>query len=117
MRVLAARFEAGCLLVGYSPPSAAITECLVDGTVGGLRVGEEGSRERFLRYRTEGSDGPRSGGRTSWSRRIRLGSISSGSCGRRPTGGAWPIASGRAFSQDCGALADGRRCWTCSASI
>ena len=32
VRVLAARFEAGCLLVGYSPRSADITECLVDGT-------------------------------------------------------------------------------------
>lgn len=31
VRVLAARFEAGCLLVGYSPPTAILTECLVDG--------------------------------------------------------------------------------------
>ena len=33
MRVLAARFEAGCLLVGYSPLAAEVTECLVDDTV------------------------------------------------------------------------------------
>ncbi len=33
VRVLAARFEAGCLLVGYSPPTAEVTECLVDNTV------------------------------------------------------------------------------------
>ena len=31
VRVLAARFEAGCLLIGYSPPTAILTECLVDG--------------------------------------------------------------------------------------
>ena len=31
LRVLAARFEAGSLLVGYSPPAAAIMECLIDG--------------------------------------------------------------------------------------
>ena len=33
VRVLAARFEAGCLLVGYSPPAAEVTECLVDDTM------------------------------------------------------------------------------------
>ena len=33
VRVLAARFEARCLLVGYSPPAAEVTECLVDDTV------------------------------------------------------------------------------------
>ncbi|MYA16851.1 MAG: hypothetical protein F4Z28_08815, partial [Gammaproteobacteria bacterium] len=32
LRILAARFEAGCLLVGYAPSSAAVTDCLVDGT-------------------------------------------------------------------------------------
>ena len=32
VRVLAARFESGCLLVGYSPTTASITACLVDGT-------------------------------------------------------------------------------------
>lgn len=31
VRVLAARFESDCLLVGYSPPSVTIAECLVDG--------------------------------------------------------------------------------------
>ena len=31
LRILAARFEAGCLLVGYAPAAAKIAECLVDG--------------------------------------------------------------------------------------
>ena len=31
VRILAARFEAGCLLVGYAPSCALVTECLVDG--------------------------------------------------------------------------------------
>ena len=42
VRVLAARFEAGCLLVGYSPPAAAITECLVDGTAADFVSVEKG---------------------------------------------------------------------------
>ena len=31
LRILAARFEAGWLLVGYAPSSATVAECLVDG--------------------------------------------------------------------------------------
>ena len=31
LRILAARFEAGCLLVGFAPSSAIVAECLVDG--------------------------------------------------------------------------------------
>ena len=42
VRVLAARFEAGCLLVGYSPPAAVITECLVDGTAADFVSVEKG---------------------------------------------------------------------------
>ena len=31
LRVLGARFEAGCLLVGFAPSHASVTKCLVDG--------------------------------------------------------------------------------------
>ena len=33
LRILAARFEASCLLVGYSPPTVEVTECLIDGSM------------------------------------------------------------------------------------
>ena len=42
LRVLAARFEARSLLVGYTPPSATIVECLIDGTPAQYMVVEKG---------------------------------------------------------------------------
>ena len=42
LRILAARFEAGCLLIGYAPSSAAVTECLVDGTSAPFAVPDNG---------------------------------------------------------------------------
>ena len=42
LRILAARFEAGCLLVGYAPSSAIVTECLVDGEIAPFEATEQG---------------------------------------------------------------------------
>lgn len=42
LRVLAARFEAGCLLIGYSPPTETVTTCLVDGETTPFVSMEEG---------------------------------------------------------------------------
>lgn len=42
LRVLAARFEARSLLVAYTPPGAAVVECLIDGTPAQYMVVEKG---------------------------------------------------------------------------
>lgn len=42
LRILAARFEAGSLLVGYSPPRAIIAECLIDGVTASFESIEKG---------------------------------------------------------------------------
>ena len=42
IRILAARFEAGCLLVGYVPSSALVAECLVDGETAPFEATERG---------------------------------------------------------------------------
>ena len=42
LRILAARFESGSLLVGYSPPGAVITECLIDGATAPFVSDEKG---------------------------------------------------------------------------
>ena len=42
VRILAARFEAGCLLVGYTPSSASIAQCLVDGETAPFKATERG---------------------------------------------------------------------------
>lgn len=42
LRILGGRFESGCLLVGYAPPSASVTDCLVDGKTAPFVVSEEG---------------------------------------------------------------------------
>lgn len=42
VRILAARFEAGFLLVGYAPSSALVAECLVDGETAPFEATERG---------------------------------------------------------------------------
>ena len=42
LRILAARFEAGCLLVGYAPSSAIVVGCLVDGATAPFQATEKG---------------------------------------------------------------------------
>ena len=42
LRILAARFEAGSLLVGYSPPGAVVTECFIDGVAASFESVEKG---------------------------------------------------------------------------
>ena len=42
LRILGARFEAGCLLVGYAPSSASATDCLVDGRTAPFAAPEDG---------------------------------------------------------------------------
>ena len=42
LRILAARFEAGCLLVGYAPSSVTVAECLVDGEIAPFEATEQG---------------------------------------------------------------------------
>ena len=42
LRILAARFEAGCLLVGYAPSSAMIAECLIDGATAPIDATKRG---------------------------------------------------------------------------
>jgi len=42
LRVLAARFEAGSLLAAYTPPGAAVVECLIDQEPARFRTAEKG---------------------------------------------------------------------------
>ena len=42
LRILGARFEAGCLLVGYAPPTATVKDCRVDGATAPFSAPERG---------------------------------------------------------------------------
>ncbi|MDE0367600.1 MAG: hypothetical protein OXP09_18735 [Gammaproteobacteria bacterium] len=42
LHILAARFEAGCLLVGYQPSSSLVSECLVDGETAPFKATGQG---------------------------------------------------------------------------
>ena len=42
LRILAARLDGGCLLVGYAPSSAMVSECLVDDATAAVQATENG---------------------------------------------------------------------------
>jgi len=63
LHILAARFEAGCLLVGYAPAAAVVAECLVDGETAPFEAFEQGvvsvscsSEPKFVTLRARVND-------------------------------------------------------------